>query len=62
MFLFKGSHYPYSQTISLRRTIKNMATNQTKLLDSIGSAQMEKEMLKTVFSVAKEQGRKLNRK
>jgi hypothetical protein len=49
-----------SQDINLRRTIKKMATNQTKLLDSIGMAQMEEEMFKTILKVAKKQGQKLN--
>jgi hypothetical protein len=42
-----------SQDTALRRTIRKSVTEQSKLLDSIGSAQMERELQGLVLTVAK---------
>jgi hypothetical protein len=42
-----------SQDASLRREIRNLAIEESKLLDSIGSAQMEQEVIKRVLHLAK---------
>jgi hypothetical protein len=42
-----------SQDASLRREIRHLAIRESKLLDSIGKAQMEQEVIKRVIVVAK---------
>ena len=42
-----------SQDASLRREIRNLAIKESKLLDSIGSAQMEQEVMKRVLHLAR---------
>jgi hypothetical protein len=42
-----------SQDASLRREIRNLAIKESKLLDSIGSAQMEQEVINRVLQLAK---------
>jgi hypothetical protein len=49
-----------SLDLGLRKSIKQMATSQSRLLDSIGTAQMEKEMNKKILTIVKEQGELLN--
>ena len=55
----------YSSAISitkdskLRRAIRKFAMTESKLLDSIGLAQMEQEMQKKVLRIAKEQEEKM---
>ena len=45
-----------SEDVKLRQGIRKYATiNQSKLLDSIGTAQMELEIEKTVLKIGKEQ-------
>jgi hypothetical protein len=42
-----------SQDTALRKTIRRSVTEQSKLLDSIGSAQMERELHGRILTVAK---------
>jgi hypothetical protein len=42
-----------SQDAKLRREIRHLAIKESKLLDSIGTAQMEQEILKRIVTVAK---------
>jgi hypothetical protein len=42
-----------SQDLTLRKTIRKSVLEQSKLLDSIGTAQMEKELQTTVLTIAK---------
>jgi hypothetical protein len=42
-----------SQDASLRREIRNLAIKESKLLDSIGSAQMEREVINRVLHLAR---------
>ena len=49
-----------SHDLRLRRLIKQMATSQSRLLDSIGTAQMEVELNKKILSILKEHGEILN--
>ena len=44
-----------SQDAKLRREIRHLAIRESKLLDSIGTAQMEQEIVKRVVTVAKKQ-------
>ena len=43
-----------SQDVRLRRSIRDLTTKQVKLLDSIGTAQMEQDILRKVVTVVKE--------
>jgi hypothetical protein len=43
-----------SQDAKLRRSIRDSAINQLKLLDNIGAAQMEQEIVKRVVTIARE--------
>jgi hypothetical protein len=49
-----------SLDLGLRKSIKQMATSQSRLLDSIGTAQMEEEMNKKILIIVKEQDEILN--
>lgn len=42
-----------SQDLTLRKTIRDSVLEQSKLLDSIGTAQMEKELQTCVLTIAK---------
>ena len=42
-----------SQDVSLRHSIRKSVTEQSKLLDSIGTAQMEQELQTRVLTIAK---------
>lgn len=42
-----------SQDLTLRKTIRNSVLEQSKLLDSIGTAQMEKELQTSVLTIVK---------
>jgi hypothetical protein len=44
-----------SQNATLRQSIRKLVLNESKLLDSIGTAQMEQELQKRVLKVTKEQ-------
>jgi hypothetical protein len=55
MFLgLYSSAISISQDITLRKTIRNSAVEASKLLDSIGTAQMEQELQKRVLNIVKE--------
>jgi uncharacterized membrane protein len=45
----------FSEDAKLRQTIRKFAIKESKLLDSIGSAEMEQEIIKKVDTMAKEQ-------
>ena len=42
-----------SQDLTLRKTIRKSEIEQSKLLDSIGTAQMERELQTSVLTIAK---------
>jgi thioredoxin-like negative regulator of GroEL len=44
-----------SEDTKLRQTIRKLAIKESKLLDSIGSAEMEQEIIKKVDTIAKKQ-------
>jgi hypothetical protein len=48
-----------SEDSKLRRAIRKFATTESKVLDSIGLAQMEQEVQKKVLTLAKEQEEKM---
>jgi hypothetical protein len=47
------AYYPPSKDASLRREIRRLAIKESKLLDSIGSAQIEDEVRKRVLHIAR---------
>jgi hypothetical protein len=50
-----SSAFSVSGDVSLRKSIRNMVLDQSKLLERIGTAQMERQMQQTVLNLAKEQ-------
>jgi hypothetical protein len=51
-----------SQDANLRREIRHLAIRESKLLDNIGTAQMEQEMVKRVVAVAKKHSSSITEK
>jgi hypothetical protein len=51
-----------SQDANLRREIRHLAIKESKLLDSIGTAQIEQEIVKRVVTVAKKQSASIGEK
>ncbi len=56
---FYFSAISIAQDTKLRQSVRAMALKESKLLDSIGTAQMEQEIQKKVLKLAKEQERTL---
>ena len=56
---FYFSAISIAQDTKLRQYVRAMALKESKLLDSIGTAQMEQEIQKKVLKLAKEQERTL---
>jgi hypothetical protein len=52
---FYFSAISISQDIKLRKSVRQLGAKGSKLLDNIGSAQMEQEIKETVLTIAKEQ-------
>jgi hypothetical protein len=50
-----SSAFSVSGDVSLRKSIRNMVLDQTKFLEKIGTAQMERQLQQTVLNLAKEQ-------
>jgi hypothetical protein len=50
-----SSAFSVSGDVSLRKSIRNMVLDQTKFLERIGTAQMERQLQQTVLNLAKEQ-------
>ena len=48
-----------SQDLTLRKTIRKSVMEQSKLLDSIGTAQMERELQACVLTIAKKTSNKM---
>jgi hypothetical protein len=57
--IFRIGNYSSATSLSedtkLRQSIRKYAIDQSRLLDSIGTAQMEQELRKTVLTIAKKQ-------
>lgn len=58
-FGFYFSAISISQDISLRKSTRELAIKESELFDSIGTAQMEYEIMKKVLKIAKEQEKTL---
>ncbi len=56
---FYFSAISIAQDTKLRQSVRAMALKESKLLDSIGTAQMEQEIQKKVLKLAKEQEKTL---
>ncbi|MDP9289113.1 MAG: hypothetical protein M3P08_13070 [Thermoproteota archaeon] len=56
---FYFSAISIAQDTKLRQSIRDMAIKESKLLDSIGTAQMEQQIQKKVLKIAKEQEKTL---
>jgi hypothetical protein len=50
-----SSAFSVSGDVSLRKSIRNMVLDQSKFLERIGTAQMERQMQQTILNLAKEQ-------
>ncbi|TLX89520.1 MAG: hypothetical protein E6K97_05105 [Thaumarchaeota archaeon] len=48
-----SSPVTFSQDLTLRKTIRKSVMEQSKLLDSIGTAQMEGELQTSILTIAK---------